>query len=88
MDDSISPESHSDNHGTLPVAIGTLEIEGVRPSVGDVVRLKVMGNITKIVNETAWVKPSTINDSPMASETPDASEDELIKSASAFDRMI
>lgn len=86
MDDSISPDEGSTiNDGDIPVQVGSLEIDGVRPAVGDVVTLKVRGGIQKIVNETAWVTPETVNDLPMPPETPDASDDELLEAASAHD---
>lgn len=62
LDDSGNEGSED---GSLVVAIDTLEIDGVRPKVGDSVDLKVSGSITKLVNDTATVQPDTINDVPI-----------------------
>lgn len=86
MDDSIEPTGGDDNDD-LPVEIGTLEIEGERPEVGDMVNLRVKGSVTKIVDKIAWVKPETINDLPMP-EGADASEEKLMESARAHDSMM
>lgn len=67
-DDSISPESGSDlqsENVELPVNLDTLSIDGTVPSVGDPVKLIVKGNVTRVVNKCAYVKPETINDQPM-----------------------
>ena len=85
MDSSVSPENPETDRDDLPVDIGTLEIDGVRPAVGDIVKLKVGGTISKIVNEVAWVTPETVNDAPLPAETPDATDDELMESAQAHD---
>lgn len=85
-DDSMSPDDGDiSNKGDLPVEIGTLEVDGVRPAVGDTVSLKVGGSINKIVNQVAWVTPETVNDLPIPAERTDASEDELMKAAEAHD---
>lgn len=84
-DDTITPESATDSRRALPVEIGALEIEGIRPQVGDAVVVKVKGAVTKIVDQIAWVNPETVNGAPIPNETPDASEDELLKSAMAHD---
>ncbi len=68
MDDSINPGSGSDKMTTdveLPVEIATLSIDGTAPAVGDPVKLIVRGNVTRVVNDTAYVKPEYINDQPM-----------------------
>ena len=87
MDNSIQPENDmmSDNDD-LPVDLGTLEVNGVRPSVGDSVDLKVRGNVSKIVDQVAWVTPETVNDLPIPAE-PNVTEDQLMKSAEAHDSM-
>lgn len=80
--DSGEPDSGSDD---LPVSVTTLEIEGTRPAVGDTVMLKVSGTIRKLVDETAFVTPVTINDQPLAPKV-SASEDEgMMAQAQQFD---
>lgn len=87
-DDSIAPDDGgSIDSDDLPVDIGTLEIDGVRPAVGDMVTLKVKGNIAKIVDEVAWVTPEDVNDAPIPKGTPEATDDEIMKSAMAHDAM-
>jgi len=84
MDSSIdAPEEGTSDD--LPVAIGTLEIDGLRPKVGDPVDLKVSGSITKIVDETAFVKPDTVNDQPMAPKVQATDEQNLRAQAQALD---
>lgn len=80
--DQGEPEAGSDD---LAVAVGTLEIEGVRPKVGDTVDLKVTGTIRKLVDETAFVSPSTINDQPMPPKVQATDEEELMAQAQRMD---
>jgi hypothetical protein len=80
--DQGEPEATSDD---LAVAVGTLEIEGVRPKVGDTVDLKVTGTIRKLVDETAFVSPSTINDQPMPPKVQATDEEELMAQAQRMD---
>jgi hypothetical protein len=80
--DSGEPEASSDD---LAVAVGTLEIEGVRPKVGDTVDLKVTGTIRKLVDETAFVSPATINDQPMPPKTQATDEEQLMAEAQRMD---
>ena len=84
MDSSIDApdEGTSDD---LPVAIGTLEIDGLRPKVGDPVDAKISGSITKIVDETAFVKVDTINDQPMPPKAAATDEQNLMAQAQAMD---
>lgn len=49
----------------LPVDLNSLSVDGVNPEVGDQVKLKVEGNVTRVVNGTAWVKPIRINEMPL-----------------------
>ncbi len=86
MDSSIDAPDEG-NSDDLPVSVGTLEIEGVRPKVGDMVDLKVNGSITKIVDETAFVKPTTINDQPMAPEVQATEDQEMRAAAQKMDAM-
>ncbi len=80
MDSSIDSGEPEGNSEDLPVSVGTLEIDGTRPAVGDTVDLKVSGVIRKLVDETAFVSPTTINDQPMAPKV-QASEDEEMRAA-------
>ncbi len=69
MDDSVNPDSGADTMSQdveLPVQIDSLSIDGTAPSVGDPVKLIVRGNVTRVVNDMAYVKPTEINDQPMA----------------------
>lgn len=68
MDDSISPDTASDSltyEAELPVAVDSLSIGGQDPDVGDPVSFKVGGSVTRVVNETAYVRIETINDAPV-----------------------
>src|SRR6266446_6523195 len=70
MDSSINPHSgnESDMSSTsveLPVDIDSVTIDGTAPEIGDQVDLKVTGNVTRVVNTIAYVKPSSINDQPV-----------------------
>jgi hypothetical protein len=85
MDSSIDqglPEADSED---LPVSVETLEIEGVRPKVGDTVELKVSGTIRKLVDETAFVSPSSINDQPMPPKVKATEDEELMAAAQKVD---
>ena len=59
----------------LHVSVATLEIDGVRPAVGDHVDVKVGGTIRKLVDDTAFVTPETINDQPMPQDQSTSDED-------------
>lgn len=85
MDDTVTPEGSSDDQKALPVDLAALELDGVRPQVGDVVEVQVKGSVKKIVDQTAWINPETVNGAPIPAETPEASDDELMKSAMAHD---
>jgi hypothetical protein len=86
MDSSIdAPEEGTSDD--LPVSVATLEIDGLRPSVGDPVDLKVSGSITKIVDETAFVRPDTINDQPMPPKVQATEDQEMRAAAQKMDEM-
>jgi hypothetical protein len=85
MDSSIDSGPAESGSDDLPVSVGTLEIEGTRPKVGDSVDLKVSGTVSKIVDETAFVTPSTINDQPLAPKVQATEEEELMAGAQAAD---
>lgn len=85
MDSSIdSGESEPDSED-LPVSIGTLELDGLRPKVGDKVDAKMSGTISKIVDETAFVKIETVNDQPLALKLQSSPEQDLMAKAGAMD---
>jgi hypothetical protein len=86
MDSSIDAPEEG-NSDDLPVSVGTLEIDGTRPTVGDTVDLKVSGVITKIVDETAFVTPSTINDQPMPPKVQATEDQEMRAAAQKVDEM-
>lgn len=81
--DQAEPEG--DESSDLPVSVGTLEIDGTRPKVGDSVDLKVSGTIRKLVDETAFVTPLTINDQPMAPKAQASESEDLMAKAGAMD---
>lgn len=85
MDSSIDPGTPEADSDDLAVSVGTLEIEGVRPKVGDTVELKVSGTIRKLVDETAFVSPQTINDQPMPPKLQASDEEELMAGAQRAD---
>lgn len=85
MDASIQGEEPESDSEDLPVSVGTLEIEGVRPKVGDKVDLKVTGTIRKLVDETAFVTPETINDQPMPEEAQATEKEDLMAQAQSLD---
>ena len=84
MDSSIDQGEPAGDSDDLPVSVGTLEIDGTRPKVGDTVDLKVSGTISKLVNETAFVTPTTINDQPMPPKE-QATDDQLMQAAGQID---
>lgn len=69
MDDSITPDAGQadtmSENVELPVDVQSLSIDGISPQVGDQVDLRVSGDVTRIVNNMVYVKPTTINDQPM-----------------------
>jgi hypothetical protein len=89
MDDSISPDTASDSlsYGAeLPVPIDRLSIGGADPDVGDPVTFKVGGAVTRVVNETVYVRLETINDAPIEAPVvepdPAVSEEERLRQLS------
>jgi hypothetical protein len=50
----------------IPVRIDSLEADGVRPSVGDLVTLRVEGSVKRIENDCVYVTPEKINDDELA----------------------
>lgn len=86
MDSSIDSGTETETNEDIPVVLDTLTIEGVTPKMGDAVDLKVSGTISKIVNQTAWVTPTTVNDQPMPTDQTDApSNDDLMSAAGQMD---
>ena len=71
--DTISLDS------SIPVRIDSLEADGVRPSVGDTVTLRVEGTVKEIENDCVYVTPEKINDDDLAqllAENQDGGENE------------
>ena len=67
-DSSVNPPDSTDEMSSateFPVPIETLAIDGTRPQIGDNVDFKVSGTVTRMVNDVAYVKPSTVNDQPL-----------------------
>lgn len=84
MDSTVNP-STPDDSDDLQVAVSTLEIDGTRPSVGDTVDLKVTGTISQLVNDTASVTPTAINDQPIPKEAMPPTDDDLMNAAGQQD---
>ena len=57
--DIISPDSE------IPVPIDSLEADGVRPSVGDTVTVRVEGTVKSIRDNCVYVTPDAINDTDL-----------------------
>lgn len=87
-DTSIDQGAPEPDNQDLAVSVATLEIEGVRPKVGDVVDLKVSGAIRKIVDETAFVTPASVNDQPMPPKIQATDEEELMAKAQMADAAV
>lgn len=65
----MPPESGSDVIGPddeIPVRIESLEADGVRPSMGDTVTLRVEGTVKSIKDDCVYVTPEKINDSDLS----------------------
>lgn len=84
-DTSIDQGESEPDSDDLAVAVSTLEIDGVRPKVGDTVDLKVSGTIRKLVDETAFVTPETVNDQPMPPKVQATQDEELMAAAQQMD---
>lgn len=54
--DVIGPEDE------IPVRIDSLEADGVRPSVGDTVTIRIEGTVKSIEDDYVYVTPDKIND--------------------------
>jgi hypothetical protein len=59
VDETLSPETE------IPVGIDTLEADGVRPSVGDTVTLRVEGTVKSIKDDCCYVTTDKINDTDL-----------------------
>jgi hypothetical protein len=46
----------------IPVQLDSLEVDGTRPKVGDMVTLKVDGTVKSIENDCAYINAESIND--------------------------
>ena len=65
----MPPDEGSDVIGLdseIPVNIDSLEADGVRPSVGDTVTLRVEGTVKSIENDCCYITPEKINDNDLA----------------------
>jgi len=49
----------------IPVRIDSLEADGVRPSVGDTVTIRVEGTVKEIRDDCVYVTPEKINDTDL-----------------------
>ena len=71
MDDTIAPAAGADNqvgNAEIPCMVDSLSIDGIAPNVGDRVDIKVSGPVTRVVNKMAYIKPETVNDTPMPAD--------------------
>jgi hypothetical protein len=81
----MPPEGGSDVIGTddeIPVRIDSLEADGVRPSVGDLVTLRVEGSVKRIENDCVYVTPEKVNDDDLAellAESGNQDEDSMME---------
>jgi hypothetical protein len=81
----MPPDSGSDVielDDEIPVKIETLEADGVRPSVGDTVTLRVEGSVKRIEDDCVYVIPEKINDTDLAeilAENTNQDEDMLME---------
>jgi hypothetical protein len=80
----MPPEGGSDVIGLddeIPVRIDSLEADGVRPSVGDLVTLRVEGTVKRIENDSVYVTPEKVNDDDLAgllAENGDQNDDDMM----------
>lgn len=87
-DSSIDSGGETESsQGDLAVDVDTLVIDGVRPKAGDPVDLKVSGTIRKLVDNTAFITPTTINDQPMPEKPQATEEEDLMAKANELDSM-
>lgn len=81
----MPPEGGSDVIGLddeIPVNIDSLEADGVRPSMGDIVTLRVEGTVKRIENDCVYVTPEKINDddlSTLLAENGNQDEDAMME---------
>ena len=81
----MPPDGGSDVIGTddeIPVRIDSLEADGVRPSVGDLVTLRVEGTVKRIENDCVYVTPEKVNDDDLAellAESGNQDEDDVMR---------
>ena len=69
----------------IPVSISSLEVDGVRPSVGDQVEVNLGGTVRKIVDETVFVTPETVNGEPMAEKAQSSSDEDMVAQMQAME---
>lgn len=81
MDSTLDTGTSDSGQDDLPVVASTLEIDGTRPAMGDKVELKVQGTVSKIVNETVFVTPETVNGQPIPQEAEQSTSDEDLMAA-------
>lgn len=91
MDDtSISPlpGEGGESGEEIPAMLESLAVDGTRPAVGDQVELKVSGTVKKIVNDTAYITPESVNDTKMDDIPTEESDEQpdLRSMAEAADR--
>jgi hypothetical protein len=75
----MPPDEGSDTIGLdseIPVRIDSLEADGVRPSVGDTVTLRVEGTVKSIENDCVYVTPEKVNDDDLAQLLAENADDE------------
>jgi hypothetical protein len=57
--DLLQPETE------IPVRLDSLEADGTRPSVGDEVKVKIVGTVKSIKDDCAYILPEQINDTDL-----------------------
>ena len=75
--DSTIPQAAPSASSELQAKVDSLSIDGTAPSVGDTVELKVSGEVTKVLNGTAFVKPTMVNDMPVEDNEPDEPDTDM-----------
>lgn len=69
IDNSIDPPAGGDlSDSELTCNVESLSVDGINPSVGDHVEVKVGGTVKQVVNGVATIKAETVNDVPMPIE--------------------
>jgi hypothetical protein len=78
MDAAISPgpsDTRTDQV-ELPCHVDDVAIDGIPPETGDTVEVTLKANVTRVVNDIAWLEPVSLNNKPLP-EVPMEKNDDL-----------